>query len=148
MTVQKHTEAELNIQASADKVWAALTQSEWTRQYMYGCNVESTWEIGAPVLWVGAADGITYVQGNLLEWKENEKLVYTVIAPNADYPLSPENHLEVEFFLLSNEIGTKIHVQQGDFTQVADGAQRWQDVVGNGGWLPVLETIKKLIEAG
>ncbi|HSU80624.1 MAG TPA: SRPBCC domain-containing protein, partial [Candidatus Angelobacter sp.] len=37
------------IQATPEKIWEALTRGEWTNQYFFGSEIESTWEIGSKV---------------------------------------------------------------------------------------------------
>ena len=34
------------IKTTPEKLWEALTNSEFTRQYMWGANVESDWQVG------------------------------------------------------------------------------------------------------
>jgi len=36
------------IAAAPEKVWAALTSSEFTTQYFFGRSVESAWKPGSP----------------------------------------------------------------------------------------------------
>ena len=133
------------IDASIDKVWDAFINPDLTVQYMYGCDVESSWEVGADVLWRGRADKVVYVSGKLIEIEKPNKMVYSVIDPNANYDQTPENHLVVTYEVSEKEEGTEIRVTQGDFGAVADGDKRYKDVVAGGGFMSVLEKIKELL---
>ena len=54
------------LSAEVSKVWDALTNPEQTKQYMFGCEAISDWQIGSPLIWKGAADGKAYVKAILL----------------------------------------------------------------------------------
>jgi hypothetical protein len=48
---------------------------------------------------------------------------------------------------LSNEGGkTVLTATQGDYSKVGDGANRYKHTVDGGGWQPILEAIKKILE--
>lgn len=53
------------IAATPERVWTALTQPEFTRQYFFGRSVESTWKIGSPVKY-WQPDGTLDVNGRVL----------------------------------------------------------------------------------
>jgi uncharacterized protein YndB with AHSA1/START domain len=62
------------IVAPAQKVWAALTEAEFTRQYFFGRNVESDWKVGSP--WrLAKHDDTIDVQGRVLESDPPRRLV-------------------------------------------------------------------------
>ena len=54
------------IKATPEKIWDALTKSEFTRQYFWGANVESDWQVGSKVRSFGD-DGTTYSEGVILK---------------------------------------------------------------------------------
>jgi len=55
------------IETTAEKVWEALTSSEYTRKYLYGMNVESDWNIGSTLLWSCEGCGPDY-SGTLMKY--------------------------------------------------------------------------------
>lgn len=134
------------IDAPIEQVWDALINPEKTKQYMFTCEVLSDWEIGSEVLWKGSADGIVYVKGTLVEFEEPHVFSFTTIDPNGDYPDIPENYLTVKYALVDE--GERVHliVTQGDYNQAADGQARYEDTIKGGGWEPVLQAIKDLVE--
>lgn len=133
------------INAPASKVWDALTKPEWTRQYIFGCDAVSDWEVGSPILWNGAADGKTYVKGKVVSYNPGKMLQYTTFDPN-----NPEmedissNYLTVTYELSGKNNQTVLRVSQGDYSRVANGDKRYEETVG--GWDSVLSKIKELVE--
>ena len=124
----------VSINAPASRVWQALTDPVFTRQYMFGCDVVSSWEVGDPVSWKGNEDGVTYVDGKLVQFEADKILEYTVFDPNASYAKNPADHLLVKYTISPGPGVSQLHVRQGDFTAVADGEKRYQDTAADGGW--------------
>src|SRR5215469_13260190 len=60
MTTPRFHEASIHIDAPASRVWQVLTDSAYTKRYMFGCEIASDWSIGGPFDWKGAADGVIY----------------------------------------------------------------------------------------
>ena len=62
------------IASTLEKVWAALTSSEFTTQYFFGRSVESDWKKGSP--WrLRKPDGEVDVEGEVRECDPPRKLV-------------------------------------------------------------------------
>lgn len=134
------------INASVEKLWAVLTESVYTRQYMYGCDLESDFGIGSPILWRGHQDKVLYVKGEILDIAAPYKLVYSVFDPNSSYEDTPENYLQVSYTLAIEANGTRLEISQGDYSKVVDGEKRYQDSIAQGGWQSVLEGVKNIAE--
>lgn len=138
------------INAPIASVWDALVNPEQTKKYMFGCETVSDWKIGSPLLWRGHYQGqdMVFVKGSIVAIEPEKLLVYTTIDPNAtDIADIPENYLTVTYQLSPEQQGTRLVVSQGDYSQVANGAQRYQDTYNNGeGWNPILVQIKALLE--
>src|SRR5687767_8117160 len=140
----------ITIIAPVEKVWNALVNPEETKKYMFGCETVSDWKVGDPLLWRGSYEGkeMVFVSGRVLEIQPNKLLKYSVIDPNATYPHTPENHLNVTYELSNIGGVTTLKVSQDGFEGAADGEKRYTDVYNNGdGWNPILLEIKKLVEA-
>jgi len=139
-------ESKTLINAPTFEVWNVLTNPEKTKQYMFGCEVLTNWQIDSPLEWVGASDKVKYVSGYLLELQKEHKLVYTTYPPNAHYPNERKNHLVVTCTLAHQDGGTLLTISQGDYNTVAEGKQRYDDTMAGGGWDGVLKNIKKIAE--
>lgn len=141
---------QIEIKASASSVWDALTNPEMTKQYMFGCETISDWEIGSSLLWQGEYEGkkMVFVKGHIVDLVPNQLLSYTVIDPNGSIPDLPENYLTVSYELVQKDGYTLFTVTQGDYNTVAEGARRFEESSNGGeGWNPILKAIKELIEA-
>jgi len=141
-------DGEIIIDAPVAKVWDALTKPEWTRQYMFGCDVISDWKPGSPVLWKGSWEGndMIFVKGFAVNVQPGKLIQYTVFDPNSSLKDIPENYLTVTY-ILSNEDGhTKLVVSQGDFSKVGEGERRYKESMDGGGWDNLLPKIKEVIE--
>jgi uncharacterized protein YndB with AHSA1/START domain len=140
---------EISINAAASKVWDALTNPEQTKKYMFGCEALSDWKVGSPLLWKGAHEGkeMIFVKGYVLIFQPNSLLKFTVIDPNASYPDTPENHLNVIYELSEQDGQTILTVLQDGFENAAEGEKRYQHTYNNGeGWNPILVQIKAVAE--
>lgn len=53
-------ETQVTIHAPVDAVWRALTEPELVKQYLYGTQVETDWQVGSPITWRGEWKGQPY----------------------------------------------------------------------------------------
>lgn len=140
----------ITINASAAKVWDALTNPEKTKIYMFGCETISDWKIGSPLLWKMIHEGKEFipVKGSIVDIKKDQFLAYTVIDPhNPNIPDIPENYLTVTYDIKPQNGHTLLTVTQGDYSAVAEGEKRYKEAYNNGeGWNPILVQIKKVAE--
>lgn len=67
---------ETYIRASAEDIWQALTDPDFTTRYYYGCAVESAWDVGAPVRYL-AEGGMPAIVGEILEAEPPLRVVMT-----------------------------------------------------------------------
>ena len=81
--------ASTTIHAPASDVWDALVNPEKIKQYMFGTNVTSDFEVGSPITWKGEWKGKAYedkgvikrmTPGRLLEYTHNEHTVVVELA--------------------------------------------------------------------
>lgn len=142
------TEDEIVITASLEKVWNALIDPALTPSYMFGCAVQSNWEVGDTIEWKGVQDGVVYVKGHIVEFDPMKVFAFTVFDPNADYPDVPENYLTARYTLKEQTNGIQMIVTQGDYATVAKGQERYEHTMAQGGWKPVLTALKNMVENG
>ena len=141
---------EITINAPASKVWDALTNPEQTKKYMFGCETVSDWKKGSSLLWKGSYEGkeMVFVKGDIVDIQPGKFLAYTVIDPNnKTLEDIPENYLTVACSLSEENNQTVLTITQGDYSKVGDGENRYKHTIDGGGWQPILEEIKKLVEA-
>ena len=139
------------IAAPIEDVWDALINPEKTKQYMYGCETVSDWQVGSALLWQAEQEGaiMVFVKGHILRINAPHHLTYTVIDPHANIDDNAENYLTVTYDLEAQADGqTELKVTQGDYDLVAEGSRRYAESNATGeGWLPILRGIKALVEA-
>jgi uncharacterized protein YndB with AHSA1/START domain len=140
----------INIHAPAAKVWDALTNPEQTKKYMFGCEAISDWQPGSSLIWKGTFNGVEMiaVKGDIVSIDPGKTLVYTIIDPNnPKIPDLPENYLTVTSQLTEQGDHTQLEVSSGDYSTIAQGAERYKHTVDGGGWDPILTQIKTLCES-
>ena len=64
------------INSTPEKVWKALTTSEFTQKYWFGRKVESDWKVGSQVT-ITTPEGSIEVKGKVLAVEMNKRLSYT-----------------------------------------------------------------------
>ena len=136
------------INAPAATVWDALVNPEQTKKYMFGCETVSDWKPGSELLWRGNYEGqeMVFVKGNIVEIVPEKLLSYTTIDPNSGIEDIPENYLTVTYDLKEENGQIMLTATQGDYSTVGDGEKRFRDALDGGGWQPILDEIKKLVE--
>jgi uncharacterized protein YndB with AHSA1/START domain len=142
LTVKKS----ISIKANVEKVWEALTSSEYTRQYMFGCDVVTDWKTGSLILWKGLADGkeVVFVKGNIVNIQPGKLLQYTAIDPNSTPEDASSIYTTVTYELTPEGEHTLLKVTQGDFSKISDGEERYNHTIN--GWDFVLPKLKELLE--
>ncbi len=130
-----------HINASAEKVWEALTQGEFTRQYWGGKQIQSAWTIGAPVKFI-SPNGEVDIKGEVIEAVPPRLLSYTFTGRSRDGSAVQEG-TRVTF-----EIGTEYGVTKLKVTHegLKAGSQLLTEV--SQGWQAVLSSLKTLLETG
>ena len=141
---------EVLIDAPVSTTWNVLTQPQYTKQYMFGCETVSGWQPGSRLDWKGTWDGVevTAVTGSIITIQPCHLLVYTTFDPNnTAIENIPENYLTVTYTLHAVDHSTHLIVTQGDYTKVANGQQRYDEAIAAGGWDSILQKIKEVAEA-
>lgn len=127
------------IATTPERLWAALTEGEFTRQYWYDRRVESSWERGAPVVFFdGASDTITD-SGVVLAADPPRTLAYTF-----RYTGQPEE-------IASSRVTFSIEPHEGlvKLTLVHDQLPDEETAIGfREGWAPILSSLKTFQETG
>jgi uncharacterized protein YndB with AHSA1/START domain len=127
----------IHIGTTAEKLWQALTNGEFTRQYWGGRAIESSWEVGAPVKHVKPDGGIDW-QGQVLVAEPPKKLVYTFAG-------SDWNEGEVSQVTWTiTPSGPDTVMLQLQHEQLTDERRRGVGM----GWPAIVSNLKSLLESG
>ncbi len=129
------------IAAAPEKVWAALTSSEFTTRYFFGRSVESDWKKGSP--WIlRMADGRVDVRG---EVRESDPPRQLVVSWNIDWSETklPESMVTYDIEKLGDSL-VRLTMTEAHPTPIPayllEGGRR--------GWPMILSGLKSLLETG
>jgi uncharacterized protein YndB with AHSA1/START domain len=128
------------IETTPDKLWAALTSSEFSRQYWFGTELRTDWTIGSPFALV--MNGTPTDVGEILEFDPPRRLSYTFRHVLMD-ELRNERPTKVVFKLEPHGKLVKLtltHEGFADASKLLDGISK--------GWPAILSSLKSLLETG
>ena len=129
------------INASVSKVWDALTKPELIKQYLFGTEVNTDWQVGSPITYRGAWEGKPYEdKGEILQIEPERLLVSTFWSSLAGLPDVPENYKTVHYELSPKNGGTKLTITQDNNADQAEADHSAQN------WNTVMDGMKKLLE--
>ena len=136
------------INVEPEKVWKALTKSEYIQYYFHGCEVESAWQENDTIAFNLEMEGQkkTLVHGKLLEIEKNKVLRHSLFPSDAKYPDIPANHIVVCYELIDLAGQTELIITQTGFQNAQDGEKRFEESIK--GWdysLPLLKEISESI---
>ncbi len=133
--------ATTTINASASKVWDALTKPEQIKQYMFGTEVTTDCKVGSPITYKGEWKGKQYQdKGKVLEIEPGKRLVSTFWSALAGLPDKPENYKKVGYELAPAGDKTKLTISQDNNATQEEATEAEKN------WNMVLDGIKKLVE--
>ncbi len=131
---------ETTVHAPVDKVWEALTVPSLVKQYFFGSDLVTNWEIGQPIYFRGSWYGLAYEEkGIVKEYKYLDKLTYSYLSSWSGKDDAPENYLLVTYDVKSVKEGTKLTVFQTNYD-----AEKAEHSKAN--WKMVFDGLKKLVE--
>jgi len=131
----------IDVQAPADKVWAALVDPEKIKQYMFGTKVTSDWKEGSPITWAGEWKGKPYEdKGKILKIQQGKLLEYSHYSPMTGAPDVPESYHTVSIELAEASGRTKLTLAQDNNSNDEARKQSEQN------WKQMLEGLKKVVE--
>jgi uncharacterized protein YndB with AHSA1/START domain len=128
------------IETTPEKLWEALTSSEFTRRYWFNTEVRSDWKVGSPFALV--MDGKTTDVGEILEAIRPRRLAYT-FKHVGNEELKKEPASKVVFTLEPHGKVVKLTLTHEGFIEggkMLDGISK--------GWPAILASLKSLLESG
>lgn len=130
------------IAATPEKVWQALTNAEFSRQYFSGNAVEVDLRVGGAYI-VRTPDGALHISGEVIECDALKRLTVTF---NVNWPQLVE---KLGPTLVTYEIepagdGVKLTLLQSHDRPISD------DILSGGraGWPAILSSLKSVLETG
>ena len=134
-------ELSIEIEATAARVWEALTNPRLIKRYMMGADVQTDWEVGHPISWSGNYQGNAYLdKGVVMAIEPKRRLSFTHWSPLSKLVDTPENYHLLTYRLQPNGRRTTLTLSQQNLTGVSpeQAAKNWQ---------PMLDGLKSTVEA-
>jgi len=129
------------IRATPEAIWRALTETDFTRRYYYGCTIESTFEAGSPYRMTVGDD--LQIEGTILEADPPRRLVQTFHGV-WDEHMAADAPTTVTWEIDETQPGvcrlTLVH------DGLVAGSATLEQV--SGGWPFILSALKTLLETG
>jgi uncharacterized protein YndB with AHSA1/START domain len=129
------------IRTTPKKLWQALTDPKFLRQYFFGATHESEWKRGSS--WcIKAPDGRMVDSGEVLESKPPRKLVLkwrNELVPE----YRAEGYTRMTYEIEKSGSSVKLTVTH----EMNKAGSKFIDGVANG-WPPILSSLKSLLETG
>jgi uncharacterized protein YndB with AHSA1/START domain len=133
--------AQVEINASAQQVWAALTDPEEIAKYMMGARVRTDWRPGSPITWSGVYQGKSFEdKGEILECRPAQRLRVTHFSPLSGQRDEPSNYHTVTYDLTERNGRTRVSLSQ-DNNASEDEASHSAST-----WKTMLDGLKDIVE--
>ena len=128
------------IETTPEKLWEALTSSEFSKRYWFDTEVKSDWKVGSPFALV--MNGTTTDVGEILQVDRPRRLSYTFHHVLSEAACN-ERPTKVTFNLEPHGKLVKLTLTHEDFEDgsvILDGISK--------GWPAILSSLKSLLESG
>ena len=131
----------ITINASAEKIWHALTDPGMIKKYMFGTTVISDWKEGSKIIWKGEWEEKSYEdKGKILHFEPKKSLQYSHFSPLSGLHENPENYHIVTIDLEEKDKQTTVTLTQDNNPdeKTKDHSEK--------NWKMMLASLKKLLE--
>jgi uncharacterized protein YndB with AHSA1/START domain len=128
------------IETTPEKLWEALTSSEFSRRYWFNTELKTNWKVGSPFALV--MNGTTTDAGEVLEFDRPRRLSYTFQHVTSE-DARKERPTKVVFNLEPHGKLVKLILTHEDF---AEGSKLLSGI--SRGWPAILSSLKSLLESG
>ena len=92
--------ASVIIDAPAEKVWDPLTKPELIKEYLFGTETSTDWNIGSDIFFEGEWEGKRYRdKGSVMEYIPLKRIAYSYWSGFTGLEDSPENYSKVIYDL-------------------------------------------------
>jgi uncharacterized protein YndB with AHSA1/START domain len=131
----------MSIYSSPSAVWKALIDPQIVKQYMYGAEVYSDWQVGSPITYTGVWEGQPYAdKGTILEIIPERVLCHTYWSPLSGTEDFEDNYAHVTYHISEYDDETTLTITQDNLS--SDEAV----VAAEENWMKVLREIKRILE--
>jgi uncharacterized protein YndB with AHSA1/START domain len=128
------------IETTPEKLWEALTSSEFSKHYWFGTELKTDWKVGSPFALV--MNGTTTDTGKILEADRPRRLSYS-FQHALDDEMRSERPTKVVFTVEPHGKLVKLTLTHEDFE---DGSKLLNGI--SRGWPAILSSLKSMLESG
>jgi uncharacterized protein YndB with AHSA1/START domain len=141
MAEDLETRSSITIYAPIAKVWEALTTPDLIKQWFFGVDTETNWEVGSPIVHRGEYQGKPYEdKGEIVRFQPPRLLEHSHWSPLSGKPDSRENYQIVTWELWGHDGETDLTISERNLP--SEQAKE----VSEQSWETVLANLKKLLE--
>jgi uncharacterized protein YndB with AHSA1/START domain len=142
---QVTAQVERTIDATPAEVWDALTQPEKLKQFFFGADVDSDFEVGSPIRMSGEFNGKPYQdKGEILAANPQHELRFSHWSAMSGEPDAPENYHVVTFTLAPHGKHTNVTLSQSNLKGGAKRSDVEHRAEYEKNWTKVLEGLAGL----
>jgi uncharacterized protein YndB with AHSA1/START domain len=134
----------IEILATPDRVWSALTESDKIAQWMGDTHIETKWEMGGDIIFTGTMPNFNRKyrdRGTILVVEQGKLLRYNRWSEITRLPDTPQNRTLITFILDEMEEKTRLTVRHENFHSEVEYKH------ANFFWPVALHMLKNLLEA-
>lgn len=140
-TTTNEIRSSTRIDAPIATVWKAITTPEQIKEWFFGVDTESDWQVGSQLVHTGEYQGKPYVdKGEILELESPKRLVHTHWSDVSGKPDMPENYQIVAWDLVERDGGTELTITEENLP--SDQAAQTSEAA----WAAALKSLKELLE--
>ncbi|MFP7300181.1 SRPBCC family protein [Neobacillus niacini] len=132
------------IAATPQKVWEALTSSEYTEKYFFGSSIQSHWQEGSEITY--SRNGKVSDYGQILRCDPYRELSFTWTYAGDGVQTKEPSKVTFRLISLNETVKLVLHhenLQPGDLVDKEDTFEGL-----NNGWPAILSNLKSLLETG
>lgn len=119
-----------------------LTDPDLIKQYLFGAEVITSWQVGSPIVFQGEIQGQAWRdKGTILEYIHGERLSYSYWSGYCGLQDVPENYGTVTYSLDEVADGTLLNITQHGYVD-----EKSRDS-SDAGWKNILDQIKSIAES-
>ena len=105
----------IKVKATAEKLWAMLTKPELVKQWQYGSDLVTDWQVGSSIRFrTEWKDKVFEQWGKVLEIVPQKLIRYSLFAPRPDLEDKPKNYLVMTYKLTNEDNYTILEIMQED----------------------------------
>jgi len=123
------------IKTTPEKLWEALTNNEFIKDFWFGSTLETDWKVGSEIKEIKDVDEPAF-QGEILESDPPRRLAYTFCVPG-------EPDTEVSLTIESEEETTKLTIEHSGYEKDSKFYKSTSL-----GWSAICSGLKTLLETG